>query len=66
MNVILLDNISLLLRNSGDPTMKGVLDIKREKKIIDKILKSNEVYNKYMLRKVIEQRNFEDHKEFEI
>lgn len=34
-----------MLRMAGDPTMKGIIDINKEKEIIDKILKSNEVYD---------------------
>ncbi len=58
--------ISLLLRNAGDPTMKGILDTNKEKTIINNILKSNEIYDEFMTKKMIEQKNFEDNQRFEI
>lgn len=58
--------ISLLLRNAGDPTMKGILDTNKEKTIINNILKSNEIYDEFMTKKMIEQKNFEDNQHFEI
>lgn len=56
--------ISLLLRNAGDPTMKGILDTNKEKTIINNILKSNEIYDEFMTKKMIEQKNFEDNQRF--
>lgn len=58
--------ISLLLRNAGDPTMKGILDTNKEKTIINNILKSNEIYDEFMTKKMIQQKNFEDNQRFEI
>ena len=40
-NIVLLDMLSLLLRNFGDTTMHKILDKKMETKIMDTIEKSN-------------------------
>lgn len=45
INIVLLDMMFLLLRNAGDPIMKGILDKGKEREIIDSILKSNEIYD---------------------
>lgn len=50
----------------GDPTMKGILDINREKEIIDKILKNNQIYDQFMIKKIIQQKRFQKNKEFVI
>ena len=47
INIILLDMISLLLRNFGDTTMHRILDRPRVCKIIEFIEKENEVYQEF-------------------
>ena len=62
LNIILLDMLSLLLRNTGDPTMDKILDNKKERAIIDSILKSNEIYEDFMIGKIDERNRFEENK----
>ena len=58
LNIIMLDMLSLLLRNSGDPTMKKILDRKKKRMMLDAIQKDNEVYEEFQVKKVEEKRNF--------
>lgn len=46
-NIILLDMLSLLLRNFGDSTMHKILDKTKERNIMDMIEKSNETYQEF-------------------
>lgn len=55
LNIILLDMLSLLLRNFGDSTMGKILDKTHEKKLIDVIEKENEVYQEFEEGKKKEQ-----------
>ena len=66
LNIIMLDMLSLLLRNSGDPTMKKILDRKKKKLMLDAIQKDNEVYEEFQVKKMEEKRNFEVHKYVEV
>lgn len=66
LNVIMLDMLSLLLRNSGDPTMKKILDRKKKKLMLDTIQKENEIYEEFQVKKVEERRNFEANRYFEV
>ena len=58
--------LSLLLRNTGDPTMEKILDNKKERNIIDSILKSNQIYEDFMRGKIEERNKFEENKYFSI
>ena len=62
----MLDMLSLLLRNSGDPTMKKILDRKKKKLMLDAIQKDNEIYEEFQLKKIEELRNFEVHQYIEV
>ena len=53
-----MDRISLVMRIQNDPTMKGVLDINKEKEIINKILKNNYIESEFMKQKMAAERNF--------
>lgn len=44
INIILLDTLSLLLRNFGDTTMHKILDKTKINNIIEMIEKENQVY----------------------
>lgn len=47
INIILLDTLSLLLRNFGDTTMHRILDKAKVTKIVEFIEKENEVYQEF-------------------
>ncbi len=46
--------------------MKGILDINKSKQIIDRILKSNQVYDEFRKEKEIANKKFEENKYFEM
>ncbi len=58
INIILLDTLSLLLRNLGDTTMHRILDKTRVVKIMEFIEKENEVYQEFEEQKNKEQEEF--------
>ena len=60
INIILLDTISLILRNFGDTTMHRILDRPRVSKIIEFIEKENEVYQEFEEHKKKEQEFFKE------
>ena len=47
INIILLDTLSLILRNFGDTTMQKILDKTKITKIMEFIEKENEVYQEF-------------------
>lgn len=66
LNIIMLDMLSLLLRNFGDATMQNILDKTKEKKLMEIIEKENEVYQEFEDGKQKELKDFEDKQFFSL
>jgi hypothetical protein len=64
INIILLDTLSLLLRNFGDTTMHKILDKGKVGKIIEFIEKENEVYQEFEDHKKREEEVFKQNEYF--
>lgn len=64
INIILLDTLSLILRNFGDSTMHKILDKTKVAHIIEMIEKENQVYQEYEAFKQEDMREFKEHHEF--
>jgi hypothetical protein len=64
INIILLDTLSLILRNFGDTTMHKILDKTKVGHIIEMIEKENQVYQEYEEFKQKDVEEFKEHHEY--